>query len=98
MSTITLKIKRQDGPNSPSYWEEFALPYKENLNVISLLQMIALNPVNAKGQKVTPVVYESNCLEEVCGACSMVINGRARQACSALVDQLSQPITLEPLN
>ena len=98
MSTITLKIKRQDGPNSPSYWEEFALPYKENLNVISLLQMIALNPVNAKGEKVTPVVYESNCLEEVCGACSMVINGRARQACSALVDQLSQPITLEPLN
>lgn len=98
MSTISLKIKRQDGPNSPSYWEEFAIPYKENLNIISLLQMIALNPVNAKGEKVTPVVYESNCLEEVCGACSMVINGRARQACSALVDQLKQPITLEPLS
>ena len=32
-----------------------------------------------------------NCLE-VCGACSMVINGRARQACSAIVDQLEQPI------
>ena len=31
-----------------------------------------------------------NCLEEVCGACSMVINGRARQSCSAIVDQLEQ--------
>ena len=35
-----------------------------------------------------------NCLEEVCGACSMVINGRARQSCSAIVDQLEQPIRL----
>ncbi|NQU26470.1 MAG: succinate dehydrogenase iron-sulfur subunit, partial [Candidatus Nealsonbacteria bacterium] len=26
--------------------------------------------------------------EEVCGACAMVINGRVRQACTALVDQL----------
>jgi hypothetical protein len=36
----------------------------------------------------TPVVWDMNCLEEVCGACSMVINGRARQSCSAIVDQL----------
>ncbi len=28
----------------------------------------------------------------------MVINGRARQSCSAIVDQLEQPIRLEPMN
>ena len=39
-----------------------------------------------------------NCLEEVCGACSMVINGRAEQSCSAIVDQLEQPIRLEPMS
>ena len=39
-----------------------------------------------------------NCLEEVCGACSMVINGRARQSCSRIVDQLEQPIRLEPMS
>jgi succinate dehydrogenase/fumarate reductase-like Fe-S protein len=38
------------------------------------------------------------CLEEVCGACSMVINGQARQSCSAIVDQLEQPIKLEPMS
>ena len=38
-----------------------------------------------------------NCLEEVCGACSMVINGRPRQSCSTLVDQLTEPIKLEPM-
>lgn len=37
------------------------------------------------------------CLEEVCGACSMVINGTPQQSCTALVDQLEQPIKLEPM-
>ena len=27
----------------------------------------------------------------------MVINGKVRQACSALIDQLSQPIVLQPM-
>src|SRR2546425_4734875 len=36
-------------------------------------------------------------LEEVCGSCAMLINGKARMACSALVDSLAQPIRLEPL-
>ena len=35
-----------------------------------------------------PVAYDANCLEEVCGSCTMLINGRTRQACSALVDKL----------
>ena len=48
--------------------------------------------------KTTPVTWDMNCLEEVCGACSMVINGRARQSCSAIVDQLEQPIRLEPMS
>ncbi len=67
------------------------------MNVISALMEIQRNPVNAKGEKTTPVVWESNCLEEVCGACSMVINGKPRQACTALIDQQEQPIRLEPM-
>jgi succinate dehydrogenase / fumarate reductase iron-sulfur subunit len=59
---------------------------------------IQLNPVDKAGKKVNPVVWESNCLEEVCGACSMVINGKPRQACTALVDRLSQPISVQPLS
>lgn len=39
-----------------------------------------------------------SCLEEVCGACSMVINGKARQACTALIDKLGDTITLEPMS
>lgn len=94
---IRLKIKRQDQPASPPYWEEFVLPYKPRLNVISCLMEIQRNPVNASGQPTKPVVWECNCLEEVCGACAMIINGKARQACSALIDKLTRPIVLQPL-
>lgn len=95
---VQLKVKRQDSPDSKPYWQEFALEYKPSANVISCLQDVARNPVNRSGQPVQPVVWESNCLEEVCGSCTMVINGRVRQACTALVDQLEQPIVLEPMS
>ncbi len=95
---INLKIKRQSGPNEPSYWEEFSIKYKPNMNVVSVLMEIRKNPVNKNGEKTTPVVWDCNCLEEVCGACSMIINGKPQQACSALIDTLQQPIQLEPLS
>ena len=95
--TVKFIITRQDSPNSAPYEEEFEVPYRPNMNVISALMEIRRNPVNAKGQDTTPVTWDMNCLEEVCGACSMVINGKPRQSCSALIDQLEQPIRLEPM-
>jgi len=99
MSTrsIRLRVKRQAAANSAPYWEEFEVPYKPQHNVISVLMEIRRNPVTRDGKATTPVVWEASCLEEVCGACTMVINGQVRQACTALIDQLEQPITLEPM-
>ena len=94
--TVVLKIKRQANPNAKSYWEEFELPRRRGMNVTSALMDIAANPVNRLGQPTTPIFYDSNCLEEVCGSCAMLINGRARMACSTLVDNLEQPIRLAP--
>ena len=47
------------------------------MNVISGLMDIAMNPVDRTGKPTTPIAYDSNCLEEVCGSCAMLINGRA---------------------
>jgi len=44
--------------------------------------------VTVEHESTTPVAYDACCLEEVCGSCTMVINGRVRQACSALIDDL----------
>ena len=96
--TVALKIKRQQSPDSKPFWEEFLLPYKRGMNVISSLMDIALSPVTREGKSTTPIAYDANCLEEVCGSCAMLINGRARMACSALVDKLEHPIRLEPLS
>jgi succinate dehydrogenase / fumarate reductase iron-sulfur subunit len=99
---IRLKILRQDGPqkSQTKRWEEFDVEWHPRMNVISALMEVQRNPVTVDGTKVAPVVWESSCLEEVCGACTMIINGRVRQSCTALIDQVSpngEPITLEPM-
>ena len=98
MRTVILKIRRQADPGAKPTWEEFELPWKRGMNVISALMEIAAQPVTRAGKPTTPITYDSNCLEEVCGSCAMLINGRARMACSALVDKLDQPIRLEPFS
>ncbi len=94
---VIIRIRRQDGPGKPERWEEFSIPHRPNLNIIACLQYIAAHPVKTDGRATTPPVWDSGCLEEVCGACTMLINGKARQSCSALVDKLDQPIALEPM-
>ena len=86
--TVRLKVKRQDGPGLTSYWQEFEVPWQPQMNVISALMEIQKNPVTASGQRGRRRSSGSaSCLEEVCGSCTMVINGRVRQSCSALVDR-----------
>jgi succinate dehydrogenase / fumarate reductase iron-sulfur subunit len=99
MSRVIFKIYR--GSPGHQYFEEFELERRPFLNVISALMEIQKYPVNRQGEKTTPVVWESGCLEEVCGSCSMLINGFPRQACTALVESLiektgSSVITLAP--
>jgi succinate dehydrogenase / fumarate reductase, iron-sulfur subunit len=96
--TVIIKVKRQLTPDAKAVWEEFEIPYRAGMNVTSALMEIAANPVTREGKKTTPITYDSNCLEEVCGSCAMLINGRARMACSALLDQLEKPIKLEPFS
>ncbi|MGE5196361.1 MAG: succinate dehydrogenase iron-sulfur subunit [Anaerolineae bacterium] len=84
--TFTLRVFR--GTPEHQYWEEFELELQPYLNINSALMEVQKSPINKKGEKVTPVAWEQGCLEEVCGSCSMLINGRPRQGCTALIDQL----------
>jgi succinate dehydrogenase / fumarate reductase iron-sulfur subunit len=95
--SVIVRVKRQATPDERPVWEEFELNYRPHMNVIICLRDIAENPVMRDGRETTPVSFDSNCLEEVCGSCAMVVNGRARMACSTLVDSLEQPIRLEPM-
>jgi succinate dehydrogenase / fumarate reductase iron-sulfur subunit len=95
---VEVQIKRQDGPGQPSRWETFRIRYRPNLNVIGVLMELQINPTMADGRKTTPPAWEAACLEEVCGTCSMLINGKPRQACTALIDKLEEPIRVEPFS
>ncbi len=98
---VNVRVLRQDGPGQPSYWQQHQVDYEENMNVISILQKIAAQATTVEGEQTTPVAWECGCLEEVCGSCTMVINGRVRQSCSALVDRLLEDnpseIELQPM-
>jgi succinate dehydrogenase / fumarate reductase iron-sulfur subunit len=88
VKTFEVRVLRQDGPRQKSYWQRFRVEYEPDMNCISVLQKIAEQATTIDGRQVAPVVWECNCLEEVCGACTMLVNGRVRQACTALVDHL----------
>ncbi len=101
-TSFSVKIKRREKLGGVQHWETFSIPYRRNLNIISVLMDIRKNPVTKSGTKTTPPVWDMSCLEQVCGICTMVINGKVRQSCSALVDDLllatgTSEISLEPM-
>lgn len=101
MKKFFLKIWR--GSPGHQYFEEFELTVLPAMNVISALLEIQKHPVNTKGVRVAPIVWEMGCLEEVCGSCSMLINGRPRQSCTALISVIleetgSDTIVLAPFS
>lgn len=93
--TFTLRIYR--GVPGKQFWEEFELPLIKQGNLISALMHIQRYPVNKLGQSVEPINFETGCLEEVCGSCSMLINGRPRQACTALIEPILAETSNEPI-
>lgn len=54
--TIQLKIKRQEGPEATPYWEEFEIPYRPHMNVVSCLMEIRKIPSRPRQ------TYHSCCL------------------------------------
>ena len=101
-TSFVVRILRQPAPGEPNHWERHQISYEPNLNVISVLQKIAMQATTSSGKSTTPIAWDCNCLEEVCGACTMLVNGKTRQACSALVDKLLEEnptdIELRPMS
>lgn len=99
-NSVILRIYR--GHPGKQYWEEFEIELFPFANICACLMEIQMNPVNREGKRVEPVVWSQGCLEEVCGSCSMLINGRPRQACTALAQRIveetqKRTITLAPM-
>src|SRR5471030_1271768 len=100
---IRIRVLRQSDPKATPHWDEFEIPFRDKVNVISALMDIQKTPRTVEGKEVRPPALEASCLEEVCGSCSMNINGRIRHACTALIEDVCEAngdtyeLTLEPM-
>ncbi len=100
---IRLKIRRQNSQHAEGRWETYEIPFREKMNVISALMEVRKSPVTTDGKTSSPPSWEAACLEEVCGSCTMNINGMIRQACTALIEGVGElngdtyEVTLEPM-
>ena len=97
---MRIKILRQENPASEPYWETFDYDGPEDSSVAGVLDWLNVHDdiVTCDGRKTTRIGWECSCLQGLCGACAMVINGVPALACETFVKALGgQEITVEPL-
>jgi succinate dehydrogenase / fumarate reductase iron-sulfur subunit len=100
---VHLRVLRQDDPELPGSrrWEEFAVPLRPRMTVADALLHLQQHPVTTQGTEVAPIAWEVSCMQESCGACALLINGKPGIACGVFVDTISptgKPISLAPLS
>ena len=97
---MRVRILRQQFPDSAPYWESFEYDGSADNSVAGVLDYINYHDdiVNAEGKGTTRIGWECSCLQGICGACAMVINGKPALACETFVRDLKgKEITIQPL-
>ncbi len=70
---LTLHIWRQRSSNEKGFFETHVVNANEHMSFLEMLDVLNQELIDAKKE---PVAFEHDCREGICGACSMVINGR----------------------
>lgn len=97
---MRVKILRQQFPASEPYWEHFDYDGSADNSVAGVLDYINYHDdvIDIYGRHSTRIGWECSCLQGVCGACAMVINGVPALACETLVKDLrGDTIEIRPL-
>ena len=71
---LTLKIWRQKNSTANGHFESYSVVADEHMSFLEMLDVLNQQLIEKKQD---PVAFEHDCREGICGACSMVINGRA---------------------
>ena len=97
---MKFRILRQETPQTQPYWECFDYDGPGDNSVAGALDYLNYHDdiVNDAGKKTTRIGWECSCLQGMCGACAMVINGMPALACETFLGSLKgKTVTLEPL-
>jgi succinate dehydrogenase / fumarate reductase iron-sulfur subunit len=72
---LTLHVWRQDGPSRPGSFKTYkASGLSDSMSFLDMLDLVNEEITNEGG---TPIAFEHDCREGICGSCGMVINGIA---------------------
>ena len=72
---LTLKVWRQSGPDAAGEFETYDAPdISEDMSFLEMLDKINEGLIE-RGRE--PIVFDNDCREGICGACGVMINGRA---------------------
>lgn len=101
---ILIRIRRRENADAKPYWQSFFIRMRgiKFGTVAHALEMLneRIPLLDSEGNKAEPIAWNYGCLQELCGACAMRINGRPRLACTTFLEEAVDPfgvITLEPL-
>ena len=97
---MRVRILRQRSPFDEPYWETFDYDGPSDNSVAGLIDYLNYNDDirNADGEDSVRIGWECSCMQGVCGACAMVINGRPSLACETFIrDMKGEEITIQPL-
>lgn len=70
---LNLKVWRQRSVKDKGYFEDYSVVASEHMSFLEMLDVLNEQLIQ---DKKTPVAFEHDCREGICGACSMVINGQ----------------------
>ena len=70
---LTLKVWRQKNKDTEGKLETYKVQANEHMSFLEMMDVLNQNLIE---QKLEPVAFDHDCREGICGACSMVINGR----------------------
>ena len=70
---LTLKVWRQKDANTKGKFETYQVEANEHMSFLEMLDVLNQQLVE---EKKIPVTFEHDCREGICGACSLVIDGR----------------------
>lgn len=93
-------LRRETGESEP-YWESFDYDGPEENSIAGVLDYINYHDdiVNDEDRRSTRIGWECSCLQGICGACAMVINGVPALACETMLRDLDsrKGIEIRPL-
>lgn len=95
---MKVRILRQASPASAPYWEVFEYDGPLDNTAAGVIDYLNYHDdiTDINGKKTTRIGWECSCMQGVCGACAMVINGIPALACETFIRDMKE-LEIRPL-